>query len=91
MTLCVRVPAQAAEAELAHTRTRNRDHEVDLVANTVHDSDVRWLGEQLGDSLVDSIVVNTGPADYRRVEGIGIVPLGVCGGGSASDPNSARR
>lgn len=30
-TLCVRVAAQAAEAEVAHLRTRNGDHEVDLV------------------------------------------------------------
>lgn len=30
-TLCVRVAAQAAEAEVAHLRTRNGDHEIDLV------------------------------------------------------------
>lgn len=97
VTLCVRVPAQAAEAEIAHMRTRNGDHEVDLVAirddgrvlaievklaNTVNDSDVRhlrWLGEHLGDRLVDSIVINTGPAAYRRVDGVGVVPLGLLG------------
>ncbi|MDP1877735.1 MAG: DUF4143 domain-containing protein [Actinomycetota bacterium] len=58
VTLCVRVPAQAAESEVAHMRTRNGDHEVDLVlvrddgrvlaievklANTVEDKDVRHL------------------------------------------------
>ena len=31
VTLCVRVAAQAAEADVAHLRTRNGDHEVDLV------------------------------------------------------------
>lgn len=31
VTLCVRVPAQAAEAQVAHLRTRNGDHEIDLV------------------------------------------------------------
>lgn len=31
VTLCVRVPAQAAEAEVVHLRTRNGDHEIDLV------------------------------------------------------------
>lgn len=30
-TLCVRVPAQAAEATVGHLRTRNGDHEIDLV------------------------------------------------------------
>lgn len=31
VTLCVRVPAQAAEASVGHLRTRNGDREVDLV------------------------------------------------------------
>ena len=58
VTLCVRVPAQAAEASVSHLRTRNGDHEIDLVlargdgralaievklANTVTDRDVRHL------------------------------------------------
>lgn len=30
-TLCVRVPAQAAEAEVRHLRIRNGDHEIDLI------------------------------------------------------------
>ena len=29
--LCIRVPAQAAEASVGHLRTRNGDHEIDLV------------------------------------------------------------
>ncbi len=58
VTLCLRVPAQAAEADIAHLRTRNGDHEVDLVvvrddgralaievtpANTVSDHDTKHL------------------------------------------------
>jgi predicted AAA+ superfamily ATPase len=31
VTLCVRVAAQAAEASIGHLRTRNGDHEIDLV------------------------------------------------------------
>src|SRR5699024_11505175 len=31
VTLCVRVPAQTAEAEVRHLRTRNGDHEIDLI------------------------------------------------------------
>lgn len=57
-TLCLRVAAQAAEAQLAHLRTRNGDHEIDLVivrgdgrvlaievklGGTVDDRDVRQL------------------------------------------------
>lgn len=93
VTLCVRVPAQAAEAPVGHVRTRNGDHEVDLVvvrrdgavlavevklASTVGDRDVRhlhWLRERLGSQVVDAIVINTGPAAYRRADGIGVVPL----------------
>lgn len=58
VTLCVRVGAQAAEAEVFHLRTRNGDHEVDLVvqgddrrilalevklSSSVDDPDVRHL------------------------------------------------
>ena len=57
-TLCVRVAAQAADAEVRHLRTRNGDHEVDLIvvrpdgrvvalevklASTVSEADVRHL------------------------------------------------
>lgn len=93
VTLCVRVPAQVAEAEVAHLRTRNGDHEVDLIvarpdgkvlaievklSATIGDRDVRhlhWLREQIGNRLLDAIVINTGPYAYRREDGIGVVPL----------------
>ena len=95
VTLCVRVPAQVAEAEVAHLRTRNGDHEVDLIvarpdgkvlaievklSATIGDRDVRhlhWLREQIGNRLLDAIVINTGPYAYRREDGIGVVPLGL--------------
>lgn len=97
VTLCVRVSAQAAEGTVAHLRTRNGDHEIDLVvvrddgrvlaievklSTTVDDKDVRhlhWLADQLGDRLIDAIVVNTGPAAYRRQDGIAVVPLALLG------------
>jgi predicted AAA+ superfamily ATPase len=58
VTLCVRVPAQTAEASVGHLRTRNGDHEIDLVvvradskvlaievklASTVDDHDTKHL------------------------------------------------
>ncbi len=97
VTLCVRVPAQAAEAEVRHLRTRNGDHEVDLIlvrpdgrvlalevklSGTITNSDVRhlhWLRKQIGDRLIDAVVINTGPGAYRRPDGIGVVPLGLLG------------
>jgi predicted AAA+ superfamily ATPase len=94
-TLCVRVPAQAADATVGHLRTRNGDHEIDLVvvrddgkvlavevklAASVDERDtahLRWLGQHLGDTLLDAVIVNTGPNAYRRPDGIGVVPLGL--------------
>lgn len=51
-------------------------YEVKLGA-TVDDHDVRhlrWLAGRLGDKLLDAIVITTGPAAYRRSDGIGVVP-----------------
>lgn len=93
VTLCVRVAAQASESETRHLRTRNGDHEVDLIvvrpdgrvlaievklSTKVSDRDVQhlhWLREKIGDRLIDAIVISTGPAAYRRTDGIGVVPL----------------
>lgn len=94
-TLCVRVPAQVADAAVGHLRTRNGDHEIDLILirddgnvvaieiklnATVDDRDVthlQWLAGQLGESLLDAVVINTGPHAYRRRDGIAVVPLGL--------------
>jgi len=51
-------------------------------ARTIDDHDVRhlsWLAGLLGDRLVDSIVVTTGPRAYRRADGIGVVPAALLG------------
>jgi predicted AAA+ superfamily ATPase len=55
--------------------------EAKLSASVV-DRDVRhlrWLGDQLGDELLDAIVVTTGPDAYRRADGIGVVPAALLG------------
>lgn len=95
VTLCVRVAAQACEATVGHLRTKNGDHEIDLVvvrddgkalaievklAATVSERDVRhlrWLAERMGPSLVDAVVITTGPQAYRRSDGVGVLPLGL--------------
>jgi hypothetical protein len=51
-------------------------YEVKL-GGTITDKDVRhlrWLKEHLGEQLLDAIIVHTGPAAYRREDGIGVVP-----------------
>lgn len=47
------------------------------LSQTVADGDVRhlrWLGDQMGDDLIDSIVITTGPEAYRRRDGVAVVP-----------------
>lgn len=70
VTLCLRVPAQACEAEVCHLRTRNGDHEVDLLlvrpdgrlvavevklAGAIEDRDVKHL-RWLEDRLGDRVL-----------------------------------
>ncbi|MDO8391504.1 MAG: DUF4143 domain-containing protein [Actinomycetota bacterium] len=55
--------------------------EVKLSA-TVDDSDVRhlrWLGERLGDDLLDAVIVTTGSHAYRRADGVAVVPAALLG------------
>ena len=52
------------------------------LSSTVNDRDVRhllWLREQMGDDLLDSMVIHTGPQAYRRPDGIAVVPAALLG------------
>lgn len=52
------------------------------LAGAVDDSDVRhllWLRDTIPDRVVDLVVVNTGPAAYRRGDGVAVVPLALLG------------
>lgn len=40
---------------------------------------LRWLSERIGDELLDSIVITTGPEAYRRPDGIAVVPAALLG------------
>lgn len=49
---------------------------------TVENTDAKhlsWLKKILGDSLIDAVVVNTGPYAYRREDGIAVIPLALLG------------
>ena len=61
------------------------------LGGTVTDADVkhlRWLQGELGDDLVDAVVINTGPAAYRRADGIAVVPAVLLGGGKGGGRSS---
>jgi hypothetical protein len=47
------------------------------LGGAIVDDDVKhlhWLADKLGDRLLDSVVVSTGPTAYRRPDGIAVVP-----------------
>jgi len=49
---------------------------------SVNEDDVRqlvWLKSKLGDNLLDSVILTTGPSAYRRPDGIAVVPLSLLG------------
>jgi len=52
------------------------------LTDTIRPADVEhlnWLAEQLGDRLVDQMIIHTGQHAYRRPDGIAIVPLALLG------------
>ena len=52
------------------------------LGNTISADDVRhlhWLGEEIGDDLVDAVVIYTGEYAYRRADGIAVVPAALLG------------
>lgn len=98
VTLSVRVYAEICDATVTHLRTKNGDHEVDLIltrqdgkalaievksAPDVGAKDVahlRWLQEELGDDLLDAVVVTTGNSAYRRSsDNIAVIPAVLLG------------
>ena len=93
----MRVYAEAANARVGHPRTRNTNHEIDLIverndraclaievklASTVGPGDgkhLNWLRDQIGDRLVDRVVVYTGQYAYRQNDGVAIIPRALLG------------
>ena len=52
------------------------------LTDTIRPADVEhlnWLGQQLGDRLVDRMIIHTGQHAYRRPDGIAVVPLALLG------------
>jgi predicted AAA+ superfamily ATPase len=52
------------------------------LSNTVDDRDVahlNWLQRQIGDRLLDRVVIYTGRFAYRRSDGVAVIPLALLG------------
>ncbi|MGI8729655.1 MAG: DUF4143 domain-containing protein [Solirubrobacteraceae bacterium] len=49
---------------------------------TAHSAETKhltWLTEELGDELLDAVLITTGPDAYRRDDGIAVVPAALLG------------
>ena len=55
--------------------------EVKLARSVSHDDakHLTWLKQKLGDSVLDQVIITTGPKAYRREDGIAVVPLALLG------------
>ena len=40
---------------------------------------LRWLEDQLGDQMLDAVIITTGPEACRRPDGIAVIPAALLG------------
>lgn len=77
----LRTQSGTHEIDLIVTRSDGRVLAIEVkLADRVDDADVvhlHWLREQIGEDLIDAVVVNAGAAAYRRRDGVAVVPLGL--------------
>jgi predicted AAA+ superfamily ATPase len=79
----LRTRAQSREIDLIVERGDHRVVAMEIkLTQRVDDQDVRhlrWLADAIGDELLDAVVITTGPAAYRRPDGIAVVPAALLG------------
>jgi uncharacterized protein len=79
----LRTRAELHEIDLIVERGDHRVVAIEVkLTRRVVDQDVRhlrWLSDQIGDELLDSVIITAGPAAYRRPDGIAVVPAALLG------------
>lgn len=79
----LRMHSGAREIDLIIERADHRVVAIEVkLATTVEAGDVRhllWLQDQLGDGVLDTVVVTTGANAYRRADGVAVVPAALLG------------
>jgi predicted AAA+ superfamily ATPase len=79
----LRTAAGAHEIDLIVERSDGRilAVEVKLARDLgTHDTrHLRWLAGQIGDTLLDTVIITTGPYAYRRQDGIAVIPAALLG------------
>jgi len=73
----------AREIDLIVERDDGRVLAIEVkLGGTVEDADVKhlhWLARELGDDVIDMVVLTTGPRAYRRPDGVAVIPLALLG------------
>jgi hypothetical protein len=52
------------------------------LSSTARDADTShlfWLRDRLGDRVIDTVIITTGPYAYRRPDGVAVIPLALLG------------
>jgi predicted AAA+ superfamily ATPase len=79
----MRTASGAKEVDMIVERADRRVIAIEVkLGNTIENHDVRhlqWLQQQLGEDLLDAIVISTGREAYRRKDGIAVVPAALLG------------
>lgn len=79
----LRTAGGAHEVDLVVERADGRVLAIEVkLTREVRDRDttqLRWLARQIGEDLLDAVVVSTGPEAYRRADGIAVVPAALLG------------
>jgi uncharacterized protein len=79
----LRTAAGAHEVDLIIERTNGGVLAIEVkLTQTVDERDTRhlkWLADQIGDELLDAVVITTGQEAYRRPDGIAVIPAGLFG------------
>ena len=79
----LRLQGGQREIDLIVERADSRVVAIEIkLSGTVDSRDCRhlmWLREQIGENLLDAVVIHTGPQAYRRKDGIAVVPAALLG------------
>jgi len=79
----LRLQGGRREVDLIVERADQRVLAIEVkLGGEVEDGDVKhllWLRDQIGDDLLDALVVHTGPQAYRRPDGIAVAPAALLG------------
>lgn len=79
----LRTQAGRHEIDLVVTGESGRVLAIEVkLSATADDAGVRhlhWLRAEIGDDLVDAVVITAGPYAYRRADGVAVVPLALLG------------